>query len=328
MGSIKDIGEFGFIDYLKKRNRIFYHDPERGIGDDCAVFEKDKRKVFLATTEIFVEDVHFIKDKISPYELGIKVMNASLSDIAAMGGDPLYAFISLAADGDVEFSYLKDLYRGIKASCRRYKVDLIGGDTSSSPDRLVLNVTVIGEAEKGKVVYRRGAKPGDAIYVTGFLGESSAGLRIIKEGIKVDERIAKRLLKAHKRPIPRLEIGKIASRYADAMIDISDGLVSDLNHICKLSNVGAVIFKEKLPVSSFLKKLKSVLPIYELVLYGGEDYELIVVVPQKKTEEFEIECKMKGYRIYRIGEITRERGIRMREGDRESSLEIKGFRHF
>lgn len=332
MDYIDKIGEFGFIKFLLEDNKDSFYKVIKGIGDDCAVFEKDKEKAFLVSTEIFVEDIHFLKAKISPYELGIKVVNASLSDIAAMAGTPLYLFVSIALPRDTKLAYLTSLYRGIKDSCNKYKVHILGGDTSASPEKLVINIVVIGEAKKEQIIYRKGAKPNDLIYVTGNLGDSAAGLMLIKKEISVSKEVANKLISAHNMPSPRLEIGKLVSKYslANAMIDISDGLVADLNHICEASNMGAIIYLENIPISSELESIKNILSIspYDLALYGGEDYELIIIVPQDKALIFESLCRKEGFSVYLIGRIVKEKGIKLILDNKCIPLDIRGYTHF
>jgi thiamine-monophosphate kinase len=332
MKTIKDIGEFGFIKLLEQENRDFFNKVVKGIGDDCAVLEKDENTVLLVSTELFIEDIHFLRKKTPPYELGIKVVNASLSDIAAMGGDALFLFSCISVSPDTKLDYMKDLYKGIKDACSRYKVDIVGGDTSRSLHRMAINVTVIGEMEKSRVVYRKGARPGDAIYVTGFLGDSAAGLRILKEELSVPEHAKRYLEKAHNMPEPDLKAGRLAAEHmlASAMIDISDGLVADLNHICEQSGTGAVLYLESLPISKELLSVQRYLPVscQELALYGGEDYKLIVVVKAEKVDEFESLFKKHGLPCYRIGEITEEKGIKLVSHGRSSLLEVRGYVHF
>ncbi len=330
--TIKDIGEFGFIRFLEQENRDFFNKVIKGIGDDCAVVEKDEKNVFLISTEFFIEDIHFLRQKTPPYKLGIKAVNASLSDIAAMGGEALFLLSCISVPSDTELSYLRELYKGIKDACLKYKVDIIGGDTSRSLHRIAINITVVGEMEKDKVVYRNGAQPEDLIYVTGYLGDSAAGLMILKEELLAAEDVKKALEDAHNLPEPQLMAGRIVAehRLANAMIDISDGLVADLNHICEQSGTGAVIYAEKLPISKELLSIQKDLTVscQQLALYGGEDYELIIVVSPEKAKEFEMLFKKNNLSYYRIGKITKEKGIRLVSQGKSTPLEIRGYVHF
>ena len=330
--TIKDIGEFGFIKFLEQENRDFFNKVIKGIGDDCAVVEKDEKNVFLISTEFFIEDIHFLRQKTPPYKLGIKAVNASLSDIAAMGGEALFLLSCISVPSDTELSYLRELYKGIKDACLKYKVDIIGGDTSRSLHRIAINITVVGEMEKDKVVYRKGARPGDLIYVTGYLGDSAAGLKLLKEEISAPEDVKNALEKAHNLPEPDLQAGRLVAEYglASAMIDISDGLVADLSHICEQSGTGAVLYLEKLPISKELLSAEQYLDVssHELALYGGEDYKLIIVMKKEKVKEFETLFKKNRLSYYKIGKITEEKGIRLISHGDTKLLEIRGYVHF
>ena len=331
---IEDMGEFDFIRSIQdgcifSRERLI-----RGIGDDCAVIGPYEGRALLVSTDLLVEDVHFITENICFEHLGQKTVAVNLSDIAAMGGDALHLFLSLAIPRVMRVETLHSFYRGVKAMCGRYRVNILGGDTSASLDRLMINVAVIGQAPEDEVLYRRGAGPGDYIYVTGTLGDSAAGLKLIKEGLLVPESYASSLKRAHNLPQPHLDAGrKIArSRLATAMIDISDGLVADLGHVCEASKVGAIVYEETLPIS---KELRGIVdaggfdPV-GLALSGGEDYRLLVTVPSEKGGLFE---KMfengEPCHIYRIGRTTKEPGIRIVLPDgSERQTGAGGFDHF
>jgi len=331
---IGDIGEFGFIASIKDD---CHYSPEkliRGIGDDCAVIGPYNGNVFLITTDMLVEDIHFISGKIHPEELGQKVMAVNLSDIAAMGGTPLHVFISLAVPISMEVSIIHSIYDGMKAMCRDYGVNILGGDTCSSPEKISINVCMIGEAPENEVLYRKGAKPGDIIYVTGTLGDSAAGLKIIREKVNAPVKTASILIGAHNRPVPFLKAGRIIARskLAGAMIDISDGLISDLRHVCKASNVGARLLFSGIPLSTEVISMarSNDLDPYELALYGGEDYRLLVIIPERNAEDFEgLFTNGEPCHIYRVGEITEIGGIGMvMENGNEKILKIGGYDHF
>jgi len=333
--TIEDMGEFGFIRSIMNN---CLHSPEdviQGIGDDCAVMGPLDGKVLLFTTDLLIEDRHFLKEKSSPFELGWKAIAVSLSDIAAMGGRARHAFVSLAIPSHTKIAFLNKLYEGMKSLCRRYGVNLLGGDTSSSPGGLFINVAAMGEMAEEEVLYRKGASPGDLIYVTGSLGGSAAGLKLLKGELSCREEIGKVLLALHNHPEPRLKPGRLIaeSRAASAMIDVSDGLLSDLGHICDASHAGARIFMELLPVSGELTTLcrgRSLDP-RDLSLHGGEDYELLFTVPPKnrqlieETMEFSQACP-----FTRVGEMTKEKGVRVvtKDGAEEEERASRGFDHF
>ena len=330
----KEIGEFGFIESIKKECITSLKDVIKGIGDDCAVFGPYSGRVFLFTTDMLVEDTHFLKGNITPYQLGWKTIAVNLSDIAAMGGRPLFLLISLAIPAEMNVELIQDFYKGMKDICEHYEVNILGGDTVASPDKLVISVSLIGDAKENEVLYRSGARPGDSIYVTGNIGDSSAGLKILKNEISPPKSIASHFIKIHNEPKPLIKTGRIiaASQLASAMIDLSDGLLSDLGHICKESGVGAMLFKKKIPISSELKLLASRVkfnPI-DLAFSGGEDYLLLLTVPKAKIKDFEILYKDKGSSpLYLIGEIREEKGVRMVNDDGSiEEISIRGFNHF
>jgi thiamine-monophosphate kinase len=329
-----EIGEFGFIESIKKECITTLKDIIKGIGDDCAVFGPYSGRVLLFTTDMLVEDIHFLKAKITPYQLGWKTIAVNLSDIAAMGGRPLFLLISLAIPAEMNIELIQDFYKGMKDICEHYEVNILGGDTVASPDKLVISVSLIGDAKENEVLYRSGARPGDSIYVTGNIGDSSAGLKILKNEISPPKSIASHFIKLHNEPKPLIKTGRIiaASRLASAMIDLSDGLLSDLGHICKESGVGAMLFKKKIPISSELKLLASRVKLnpIDLAFSGGEDYLLLLTVPKAKIKDFEILYKNKGSSpLYLIGEIREEKGVRMVNDDGSiEEISIRGFNHF
>jgi len=329
-----EIGEFGFIESIKEECATTYKNVIKGIGDDCAVFGPSSGRVLLFTTDMLVEDIHFLKTKMTPYQLGWKSIAVNLSDIAAMGGRPLVLLISLAIPPETDVELMQDFYKGMKTICEQYEVTIAGGDTSASPDKLVINISLIGDAQQNEVLYRSGAKSGDSIYLTGNVGDSFAGLKIIKKEISSPKSIESHFIKIHNEPNPLIETGMTiaASGLATAMIDVSDGLVSDLGHICKESGVGAILFRDKIPLSSELKLLASrekFNPL-ELALSGGEDYQLLITVPNGNIKDFEIVGKNKGLLpLYLIGKIVEGKGITMVNDDGSlEEIDIKGFNHF
>jgi len=329
-----EIGEFGLIDYIKRECITSLTGVVKGIGDDCAVFGPYSGRVLLFTADMLVEDIHFLRDAITPYQLGRKAIAVNLSDIAAMGGKPLYCLISLAIPVEMNVELIQDLYKGMKDICAHYKADIVGGDTVASTDRLIINVSLIGDAKEDEVIYRSGARPGDKIYLTGNVGDSSVGLKILKNEISPPSSMNSYFLKAHNEPDPLIETGRIiaTSRLASSMIDLSDGLLSDLRHICKESGVGAMLFRGKIPLSSELKRLASHVNLdpLDLALSGGEDYLLLLTVPQAKGRDLEELFKDKGASpLSLIGEITEEEGIRMVADDGAvEEAGPKGFDHF
>lgn len=334
MRTIEDVGEFDFIRSILNSCIISKEKIICGIGDDCAVIGPYDGSLLLITTDLLAEGVHFLPGKISPIHLGEKAVAVNLSDIAAMGGTATHLLVSLAIPRSTPIKTIHSLYSGIKSMCRRYSVNLIGGDTSSSLNKLFISITVIGEALEGEVLYRNGAHPGDAVYVTETLGDAAAGLEILTGNASAQKALSSRLIKAQIRPVPFLEVGrKIAeSHLASAMIDLSDGLLSDLNHICIASNTGARLLQSSLPLSNDLKTLCKInrLDPYKFVLTGGEDYRLLVTVPDKNSKAFQgIFKNRKSCQVHRIGQIIEETGIKIVKQDgTEESLRATGFDHF
>ena len=313
---LKEIGEFGLIGRLKK-------DPEsgrviKGIGDDCAAV-KDGNKILLYTADMMVEGSHFIKAWHPPEKLGRKLICSNLSDIAAMGGTPEYALISLGAPPDEDVEYIEGIYRGIYGMAGRYGIDVIGGDTVESP-LLILSMTMSGIIDENNISLRSDAKIGDYILVSGPLGGSKAGLELLKNGYDSP----KGAIEKHLDPGCRTDISRKIAPFINAMIDISDGLASDLRHICEESGVGAIIEKDKIPIDEDTRRAAEILNSdpYDFALHGGEDYELLFTVSEENLD------KVRGYGTV-IGRIAGKAvGIKMRDEDGKL-VEIKdGYEHF
>jgi len=330
---LKDLGEFGFIRSIQKGSLFNHHNVIKGIGDDCAVLGPYDHKAFLLSTDLLIEDIHFKLSKIPPQHLGQKAVAVNLSDIAAMGGIARHLLVALAVPNTLDVSTINAFYKGIKTICREFGVNIIGGDTSSSPAKMMINITVMGDAPEDEVLYRHGASHGDLIFVTGTLGNSAAGLQLILENYSVPQKTADVLIKAHHLPTPFLEIGRLIarSRLASAMIDLSDGLISDLDHICRASGVGASLNKNALPISDELQRFAKInhLDPYEISLMGGEDYRLLITVPRSNAWAFKQIISKEMDPIYQIGEITHGSKIEITGlNGRVIQLKGKGFDHF
>ncbi|CUS94367.1 thiamine-phosphate kinase, partial [Candidatus Kryptonium thompsonii] len=339
------IGEFGLIGRL---NEIVqpYRDSfiVKGIGDDAAVYVPAEGKVQVVTTDALIEGVHFDLTFVSMRNLGWKAMVVNLSDLAAMLATPRYALITVAIPRKISVEMMENLYIGIKSACNEFNFSLIGGDTTTTFGNMAISVTMIGEANKDEIPYRSGAKIGDYICVTGTLGLSYAGLKILlrekkkfmeaedKQNFKPNFEPFLKAIEKHLRPIPRLDIaGKLKDLKVkvNSMIDISDGLSSDLKHICRQSGVGAEIYETSLPVDDLVKKIakEEFNEDYLMyVLHGGEDYELLFTVSEselKKLNELYNDVKVIG----RI--LDREQGIKLIKEDKsEIDIESGGWDHF
>ncbi len=329
---LRRIGEKGVIDKLRALAPHFHPEVVAGIGEDCGVIKIDEGTLMLVTTDMLMEGVHFKLDMITPYQLGRRVLSVNLSDIAAMGGWPTYAFLSLGLTDSIAVDFLDEVIKGFHSVAKKYEVSLVGGDTISSPYSLVIGVVILGKSEAGKVVYRSGAQAGDVVCVTGFLGDAVAGLEMLNRNMDVPD-IRDYLLKAHLDPAPQLEIGAALAKSGmiHAMIDVSDGIASDLWHICEESNVGAKLFKELIPISEPCKKLAHILKTtpLEWALKGGEDYKLLFTLPKKhKTELKDFLQGELGEKFFEVGEIVEGNSVWLINDQGEENISGKGFDHF
>jgi thiamine-monophosphate kinase len=287
----------------------------RGIGDDCAVFSLPPGYDTLLTTDFSLEGVHFRRQWHPPESVGHRCLARGLSDLAAMGGEPLAAFLSLALPGDLPQAWVDGFMRGFLALAKKVSAPLAGGDTAQSPAGVLADIVVLGTAPRGTAVLRSGAGPGDSLYVTGELGGSALVLvRLLAGSLKKPQ---PRRYPAHFFPVPRLGAGRLLreKRLATAMIDISDGLSTDLRHLCQESGVGARIYAQSVPVAGGAANLP-------FALHGGEDYELLFAARGK------VPARVAGVRVTRIGEITRGRKLMLVQDGRERELPAGGWEHF
>ncbi len=302
----KEWGEDNLVEYLRKNFPVKGH--MMGIGDDCAVIPCDEEKVWLVTTDALAEGVHFLKEQISARDLGYKTVAVNVSDIAAMGGKPMYAFLSIAIPKMIASDWIHDLIEGVKEACQKWGVILLGGDTIGSKKDLFLNLTVIGTALVDQVKYRHQAIAGDFVCVNGFLGDSGGGLRALQEN-KITTADIGHLLQSHFRPNPNpLQGSWLASQEGvHAMMDISDGLDCDLRRMIKSSQKGAVIETTDLPISPALSKacLDNRWDVLQLALTGGEDYCLLVTISPTLLETIQLKFQKKFQTpLFPIGRIT------------------------
>ena len=315
-------GEFGLIEWIRGQFRV--PDGVLGIGDDCAVLPQVTGMETLVTTDMLVEGVHFLLEDIDPYRLGWKSAAVNLSDIAGMGGKPVGTFLSVALPKRLDDSFLEGFFKGYKDLSERFDCPLLGGDTTASPDRICINVTVLGACEAGRSRKRSAAQPGDLVCVTGPLGDSAAGLRVVLERVGRNNRADTPddeavLVERHYRPMPRVTEGIMLASTpgVNAMMDISDGIGSDLRHILEESGKGARVDVRSLPLSAELRAVcarRGWDPV-EPALDGGEDYELLFTCrPDTKIPV--------PYTV--IGEILAAPGLRWEGSDRD----FTGFKHF
>jgi thiamine-monophosphate kinase len=307
--SLKEIGEFGFIKKISRGCLIRPDNIIKAIGDDAAAFVVEPDRLTLITTDLLVERIHFLRDAISGFDLGYKSLAVNLSDIAAMGGTAREAFVSIAIPDDCHLAYLEAIYDGIKNLAARYDVNVLGGDTTRSKVDLIINIVVQGTVPKAELLCRDGARPGDVVFSTGFLGDSKAGLHLVLNHIEASSDTLKALLRAHLLPEPHLQEGRFLARQpgVNAAIDTSDGLSSDLAHIAEESRVGARLFAEKIPVSQNLKDFCSRFDFdpVKYALSGGEDYTLLCTIASENADKISSAFEKEFNRpLFAIGEIT------------------------
>lgn len=310
------------------------HGLLRGIGDDCAVFEANASSaVSLITTDTLVQGVHFDLGWHPPDLLGRKAVAVNVSDIAAMGGRPCFALLSLAAPADAGLDLLDPFMHGFLAALAQYGVTLIGGDTVKSDQGLVLSVTVLGEAARSEVLYRSGARPGDRIWVSGCLGQAAAGLSICQQGVSGRQPDYAELVAAHLDPSPEMALGLALARsgLVSAMIDMSDGLASDLAHVCQESGVGALVDAEALPLSSATRLAAAALGLdpLRLAIAGGEDYRLLFTAPAAVSQEIGALARHAvGGQLYPVGEVVAGQGVELFVNGQRTSITFQGYDHF
>lgn len=323
MPNIRDIGEFGLINRLARTLPSTANVVE-GIGDDCAVL-RVYNHLALVSCDMFVENVHFRLRNMSPEDIGWKAAAGALSDIAAMGGAPRFCLTALACPPETDVVVVDGIYQGMNNLVTRFGAVIVGGDTTSSPQGIVLDITVLGECLSNRCLRRRGAQIGDWLMVTGHLGCSAAGFHALEHGHDEPD-----LVQAHHRPRPRVPEGQwlCARESVHAMIDLSDGLVQDAEHVADASQLGVDIDPERLPISEALESYcrEHGLVARQFMLTGGEDYELAFAVDAADVNAIQ-EAFRNEFRtpITPVGRFT-DAWIGARVGGKET--ETKGFSHF
>ena len=333
-----EVGEFGLIERIAKRVPRNGPGVLVGIGDDMAVLQPPDGKVLLATCDAQVENVHFLRGAISPYQLGRKTVAVNVSDVASMGGRPLWALVSLTLPGDLEVEFVDELYRGMLEELQWAGASIVGGNMSGTDTRIVVDMTLLGAVEPGHMMLRSGAREGDTIFVTGTLGDSRAGLELIRSpALPVSEAVRRSALDRHLTPRARLEEGRILaeSGKVHAMADVSDGLWADIGHICRAAGVGAKLHRMDLPVSEACAEIARLVGANadSWALTGGEDYELVFTAPGEVAEELDaalrkktgVGCRAVGKIVggpYRVDVVEKDGTVTMSSGD------THGWDHF
>lgn len=317
------MNEFQFIDHIKSKYSL------RKIGDDCAVLPKDGETDQLLTTDLLIEEIDFKLEWTTPEFLGHKALAVSLSDIAAMGGKPIWAMVSIGVPEKIwNTDFLDRFYAGWFELANKYGVELVGGDVSRSPDRFLIDSIVGGEVEKGRAVLRSSAKAGDLLCVSGTLGGAAAGLALLQNGLRSGEKITtseQKLIDKQLKPEPQVFVSNTLHSHniPTSMIDLSDGLSSDLLHLCNQSNVGARIFAETLPIDKNLSPHFSRSERIDMALHGGEGFELLFTVGKDSISTVD------RLGLTRIGEITANVGVvELIRGESITTIEPKGYLHF
>ncbi len=302
---VSDVGEFGLIERIAE---ILGED----FGDDCAVVEHLEGKILL-TVDVLVEDVHFLR-RYPPETVGWKAISVNVSDVVGNGGHPRWVLVSLIVPPDLDVSYVEGVYRGIAKACEFYGCKVVGGNMSRG-EKIVVDVSLVGDSVKP--VGRRGARPGDLLFVSGTLGDARAGLELLLMNRKDYEDFELRLMEKHLRPTARIDYVRHIQKYATASMDVSDGLVADANHLSERSGVRIDIDSSKLPISEDLRKFcrKYGRDPLDYALFGGEDYQVIFTQPETRWNPF--------MDMTPIGRVSEGSGVYV-DGERKEG----GHRHF
>jgi thiamine-monophosphate kinase len=304
------LSEKSLIARIRRQARVG-RNVAAGIGDDCAVLKVPAEHEMLVTTDFSLEGVHFRRDWHPPESVGHRCLARGLSDIAAMGGNPIAAFLSLALPKGISQKWVDGFLTGLNALARKFGVTLAGGDTAQSLGGVMADIIVVGSVPRGKAILRSGARVGDRIYVTGSLGSSAHAFGLLSAGKK----LSPKRYPQHFYPRPRLTMGQILRKTASSMIDLSDALSTDLGHICEESHVGAEIDALAIPRKTGVN--------LEQALHGGEDYELLFTASSKKK----IPTQIAGVTVTEIGRIVRGRNITLLERGKRRPLKPGGWEH-
>lgn len=316
--------------YLKRQFATKNSNVLLGIGDDSSVLKLNPGRALLASSDTLVENVHFLKEKITPFKIGQKSVAVAVSDISAMGGVPIFILSTIGIEKDCFKRIFKEIIKGIKSACKEFDIELVGGNLTQSAT-LFIDITAIGEINPEKIIKRSGAKSGDKIYVTGSIGDSALGLMLLDKRNNTESEAF--LIKRHLEPVPRLKIGSLLAEKSipSAMIDISDGLIIDLRRITSDFNIGAQIELENIPLSvEYLAHYQEFCDDrYSLAVSGGEDYELLFTSLPEKIDEIQEISRTTGIKISEIGTVTESQGIQFIDNiGTIKNYTSSGFVHF
>ena len=316
--------EFELIKNFFIQQAVTRKDVVLGIGDDCALVRAPEQQNIAVTTDTLVAGVHF-PHSTAPRAIGHKAIAVNLSDLAAMGAKP--SWISLAITlPEIEENWISEFCAGVFELCEYYNVELIGGDTTQGP--LSITVTAQGLVPINSHLSRSGAKSGDWLYVTGEIGDAALALQHINEKVIIEDVFKDQILTKLDYPKPRVLAGQTLRNYASSAIDISDGLISDLGHICQASNVGANIVLDALPLSTVMKETLSIEDAITLALSGGDDYELLFTVAEDNKVGMETTLAHSGTKVTCIGQINASKTITTTLNSKPVAINVTGFEHF
>ena len=332
---IGELGEFALIARLQQRlHKTTPVQLVRGIGDDCAVLRPEAGRDVLVTTDTQEEGVHFRRDWSTPEDIGWRCLAVNVSDIAAMGGSPLGAVIALSVPATLEVAFVEALYDGLQELATAYDCPIIGGNISKASEHLSVTITVLGDVPTGKGVYRSGAQVGDEVWVTGDLGGAKAGLEVLLHPETLSGVPTSEVLRRYRRPRPRLREAQYLRQHGvlHSLIDISDGLSSDLAHICTESNVSARLDAAHIPVSEEVRHIAQALQVtpLTLALHGGEDFELCLTAPPGTLAPLQ-QAFMAHFQcpLVRIGTVQAGHGVMLHLPDgTQQPLRARGYDHF
>ncbi|MFV8830195.1 thiamine-phosphate kinase [Alkalihalobacterium sp. APHAB7] len=323
--------EFSFITkitpkQLKQRELIY------GIGDDAALYHIDGAYDEVICVDTMVEDIHFRKDTMAPFHIGYKALAANISDVAAMGGTPLFYLVSIAIPKDWHDQDLYEIYEGMAKLASQYEMDLIGGDTVSTKDKLVISVTVIGKIEKGRRLLRSQAKPGDLVFVTGNVGSSAAGLHLLFERTRNGQFSKEEmdLIQSHQMPQPQVKAGRVLARSNCrlSLNDVSDGLASEANEIAEASGVTIVIEESKIPIIEVIDSLQPEKRL-KWALFGGEDFQLIGTMAEEDWKIVHKQLEKQGVTASVVGKVMEgEAEVFLQTEENLIELKKEGYNHF
>ncbi len=331
---LSNLGEAGIIELVRSKSVTKnYPNVIHAIGDDCAVLKFTDKKDLLVTTDTMVKETHFTAQTLPADALGWKVLASNISDIAAMGGTPRTAFLSLGLNSKTTTDFLESFITALSDLAQKTNIALAGGDTVETPCGQTITLTLLGDCPRGKAIYRHKAQLDDDIWVSGRPGDAAGGLFILQEGLPSESAQHKTLVRAHQRPVPRVELGRALGKsgLVHAMIDISDGIAKDLGHICEQSRVGAILDETAIPITEDLRLLgdETGRNPMDWTLYGGEDYELLFTAPPAHRQALKaMVCQNSDIPIHRIGKIVSKPVFSLVGTEGTRDIGSHGYSHF